>query len=979
MKLVPRSKNKKFKVRLLPQLIAGLFFSHHEISSADTFVITYEAVNEVNTTSSFTSGGVETFDSRTSNASAIYANYSTTFGTQINASTPLISGLGATIYTAIRPPDRWGGVNYTNSGWSQATTSRLTLDTPVNYLGVYMSSIYSANQVNFYRDSSKAEQLYSFTMSTAQSVLGTCSTSNVYCYNNAGTSTYGFIGELYAFFNFYNTTSTFKYVELVGPGLEYDNLTVGSYTSISGTNTSTLGDIVVATNGSTNSVANLNTLVNPVFDGGTLLGSATATTSTGFTITNNGGTINPYGYGLTFSGVIANASGATGSLTITDTGASAGSVTFSGINTYTGSTTINSGASLKLSGSGSIATSSGLANNGSFDISGTTSGASLKDITGSGTTALGSKTLTLTNPASTTYSGIISGTGGINLYSGTKILSGANTYSGGTEVQAGATLQVASASAIGTGTLALVGNATTTATLKTTGNMTIGNGITVAGDPTFNVSSGTTLTISSPIVDGSSAGDVVVTGGGTLVLSAANTYTGSTTIDSGSTLTLIGSIGNSVGFTNYGNFSIGAAASSINLAGNYTQSSTGNLTMNWYQRMLGAGTASLGGSLTLINTSGTSYSAGRYTLLNATAGRTGTFSSFNTSNLSSSYLYALAYDSNNVYLDLTSIAPSTSSTQQSLRNTVSALQNTFTLQNSVLTNSLSYDCKDFGPKGICLSTGGRRTALSGTNTSNGSDVQANNLNSASGLLIASYKSGSKIRIGAYADQNISSQGTSTVKLGNNTPLLGVFTAWNPNSEYKGFELKISAAYGQKNTTVTRSITGDSEAGTGSSKLISRGAEVMTKYGLLASESTLITPYLGVRYNQNNMASYAESTSSTVTAPLTYSPINTSASTASTGVAMTNSVMPGVTTIISAGVESDITSKAGYYFGTNGNIANLTAVNFNPSPVKTRATATAGAYYDFDKNQRIGVAGIYRQEPFSNVKSTSVTATYSVFI
>ncbi len=56
---------------------------------------------------------------------------------------------------------------------------------------------------------------------------------------------------------------------------------------------------------------------------------------------------------------------------------SAGSVTFSGINTYTGATTINTGATLALSGSGSIGASNGVTDNGTLDISAVTGSATI--------------------------------------------------------------------------------------------------------------------------------------------------------------------------------------------------------------------------------------------------------------------------------------------------------------------------------------------------------------------------------------------------------------------------------------------------------------------------------------------------------------------------------------------------------------------------------------------------------------------------
>ncbi|MBT8587720.1 autotransporter outer membrane beta-barrel domain-containing protein [Polynucleobacter paneuropaeus] len=316
--------------------------------------------------------------------------------------------------------------------------------------------------------------------------------------------------------------------------------------------------------------------------------------------------------------------------------------------------------------------------------------------------------------------------------------------------------------------------------------------------------------------------------------------------------------------------------------------------------------------------------------------------------------------------------PSVANTNQSLVNTASALQGTYTLQNSVLANSFSYDCTVFGANDVCVSAGGRNTQVQA----------ANGLNNTSALLIAAYRPHPNYRIGAYADQNLSvSNPGGTVNLGNNTPLLGLFAAWNERLDGTGTEVKVSAAYGQKNTTITRSVVGSgdgaSEAGSGSSKLNSQGAQVTAKYGFGIMDNVIVSPYVGVRYTQNNMGGYTESTSSSVTAPLTYSALNTNATTALAGVGASYRVIPTVTTFASAGVETDTNTANGTYSATNSSIGTLTPVNFNANPVRTRPTATLGAYYDIEKNQRFGVTGIYRQEAYQAVSTTTVMATYTI--
>lgn len=310
--------------------------------------------------------------------------------------------------------------------------------------------------------------------------------------------------------------------------------------------------------------------------------------------------------------------------------------------------------------------------------------------------------------------------------------------------------------------------------------------------------------------------------------------------------------------------------------------------------------------------------------------------------------------------------PTTADTQQSLVNTVQPLQSTFTMLNTALANSLTYDCQVFDKNNICISAGGRNTAVSA----------ADGLNNTSALLIAAYRPHPNYRIGAYADQNLSvNNAGSTVNLGNNTPLVGLFGAWNERLDGTGTEIKVSAAYGQKNTTITRQVVGTSEAGSGGAPINSQGAQVAAKYGFAVAENTIVSPYVGVRYTQNNMGGYTEAASSTVTAPLTYSALNTNATTALAGVGAQYKFIPQATAFASVGVETDTNTSNGTYSATG--VAGLTPINFNSNPVKTRPTATVGAYYDVERNQRLGITGIYRQEPYQAVQTTTVMATYTV--
>jgi hypothetical protein len=316
--------------------------------------------------------------------------------------------------------------------------------------------------------------------------------------------------------------------------------------------------------------------------------------------------------------------------------------------------------------------------------------------------------------------------------------------------------------------------------------------------------------------------------------------------------------------------------------------------------------------------------------------------------------------------DLTFTGASLIGTQHSLVNTVNALAPVYALQNSVLSDSFDYDCPVFGQNNVCVSTGGRNTAVS----------NANGLNSTSALLIGAYRLMPTVRIGAYVDQNLSvSNQSSTVSLGNGAPLIGLFGVWSQRVDGAGAEVKVSAAYGRKSVTINRQVVGLSEPGSGSSNLNSQGAQMTAKYGFAVMPEVIVSPYVGMRYTQNSMGGYTEATSSSVTGPLSYSALKTSATTFLLGVGTTYQYSPKATVFANAGLEMDINVNNGQYSASG--IIGLTSVNFNANPVKTKPTATLGTYFDIEKNHRFGITGIYSKEAFQEKTTTAILAIYTV--
>ena len=235
----------------------------------------------------------------------------------------------------------------------------------------------------------------------------------------------------------------------------------------------------------------------------------------------NGGGLDVIG-GNTFtvSGTISSSSGTVAPLII-GSASSNGTVELKGTNTYTTSTILN-GGTLKISSitngsvAGTLGNSTSAANNlvlggGTLEYAGTTNGSTDRNFTLTPGTSSGIQVSNST--VSLTLSGAAGNTTGALTKSGagTLILSGANTYTGSTTISAG-TLQI--------------GNAGTTGSLSTSSAIT--NNATLAFNRTNTVTQGTDF--ASTI---SGTGNLIQAGSGNLVLTGANSYSGSTIIQAG--------------------------------------------------------------------------------------------------------------------------------------------------------------------------------------------------------------------------------------------------------------------------------------------------------------------------------------------------------------------------------------------------------------------------------------------------------------
>jgi outer membrane autotransporter protein len=356
------------------------------------------------------------------------------------------------------------------------------------------------------------------------------------------------------------------------------------------------------------------------FNGGTLRALAGFNSSHPIVLLAPGGTIDTNGFNVDWGGVISGVGAFTGVGGLRKNGN--GVLALTADNTYTGGTTINQGT-LQLGNGG-------------------TSGSILGDV-------VNNAAFTINRSDTYTFGGLISGTGVFNqIGAGTTVFTSDNTYTGGTTISAG-TLQLGNGGTTGS----IVGDVTNNGTLA------------------FNRSNALTF---GGVISGTGA--VQQNGTGSTNLTAMNTYTGATTVNAG-TLFVNGSIASSSGLTvnaggtvggsgnlpkttiNGGTLSPGNSIGTVSINGSLTFVGAGNYIVEVSPaaadktNVTGApGTATLAGALSAVGTGG-SYTAGtKYTVLNATGGVSGTFSSLSVSGSFGSTKPHVEYDASNVYLVL---------------------------------------------------------------------------------------------------------------------------------------------------------------------------------------------------------------------------------------------------------------------------------------------------------------------------------------
>lgn len=400
---------------------------------------------------------------------------------------------------------------------------------------------------------------------------------------------------------------------------------------------------------------------------------------------------------------------------------------------------------------------------------------------------------------------------------------------------------------------------------------------------------------------------------------------------------IVSSINNSGSFDTSG-------AQSINLT-SYTQSNTGTTVIDGLQTITVNGTATLDGTLS-INNAPTQF--GRYTFLTAQT-RQGEFSTVSGLGPTGFVRYT---DTGLQYL----VTPAAADVQPNIDLIGKNLGNVINLQSSPVTSSLGNDCSTFGSNGACLSINYAQTKAST------GDLQ-------SGGITVAKKINNNWRAGLFVNSPFTNSTIGAVSQEANEAY-GGFVAWNKNADGKGLGINLSAAKGTGNITVNRP---GPDAGVGNAGTDAQAIQVKATYAKALTDTVTVTPYLGVRYSELNIAGYTEQGAMF---PLTVNATKKTSTDLVAGVSLSKQITDKLSGNVSAGIIQNISGQNPTYTGTSEIVGLNTFSGAIPSNGSTSPSLGAGLAYSITNTQKVGV-NLGWQQKGSNADITSVGVSYTI--
>lgn len=348
-----------------------------------------------------------------------------------------------------------------------------------------------------------------------------------------------------------------------------------------------------------------------------------------------------------------------------------------------------------------------------------------------------------------------------------------------------------------------------------------------------------------------------------------------------------------------------------------------------------------------------------------------------TSGTSSGAAWSLAHDGTNWDLTITGAldgsyitdtAPSAASTTTSIENVssgISALVAAYAGTTNYA-NLNTYDCGLFDQDGGCFSLGGRYSDVNGNNNSDSS--------SSALVAVGGFKINDNFRVAGFVDQQVNSSTPSGIKLDNKGPMVGMSLVWNQHVDHLGYQFKVANAYQSKDIVITRSATGDAEAGRGDTEIQVQSYMAEVSYQFSDRVKTSYRPYFALRHAIIKQNAYTETG---VENPLTFNTLEDKSTTVIMGMKSKYKLNNKVTLNGALGVEHDVNDSVDKIQATSSTITGLTPVDLNTSVNKTRPVVTLGATYYISPNQSLSLQTQYQELAYTSTSAKTAYFNYSI--
>jgi len=312
--------------------------------------------------------------------------------------------------------------------------------------------------------------------------------------------------------------------------------------------------------------------------------------------------------------------------------------------------------------------------------------------------------------------------------------------------------------------------------------------------------------------------------------------------------------------------------------------------------------------------------------------------------------------------------PSTAATQVSVNNVANSMNAQFSsfAMTTNFANLNTYDCGLFDKDNGCFSVGGRYTDVNG-NQSSDSDSTAL-------VMVGGYRLDDTFRIAGFVDQMVNNSTPTGIKVENHNPMVGVSFVLNQNVDHLGYQFKFANAYQTKDVTITRTATGDAEAGSGSTDVTVNSIIAEASYQFLSQNRTSYRPYFAGRYAKIKQDGYTENN---VDNGLTYQDLEDESITLIMGIKAKHLMTEQFILNGTVGVEQDIYNDSDNLVATATNITGITAVDVNSDDNKTRPVVSAGADYFFTPTQRLSFQAQYQELAYTSTSAKTAYVSYTI--